>query len=63
MGVALKGLQTGLGLVVPDLDAAIVCATQQVRLVTARVVVDAVHAFVVATRTLYNKEPLRVKVH
>mmetsp|Transcript_46336 Transcript_46336/g.148398 ORF Transcript_46336/g.148398 Transcript_46336/m.148398 type:complete len:371 (-) Transcript_46336:1547-2659(-) len=47
VGVALEGLHALLGLVVPDLDQLVVRARDEVGLVAAREVVDAVHPLLV----------------
>ena len=47
LGVALESLDAGLVLVIPDLDHPVVRAADEVRLVAAVVVVDAVDAFLV----------------
>ena len=48
VGVALQRLNAGFVLIIPDFDAAVVGAGNQVRLVTARVVRHAIHALLVA---------------
>ena len=47
VGVALQRLNAGFVLVIPNLDLAVVRARDQVRLVAAGVVVNAVHALLV----------------
>mmetsp|Transcript_9575 Transcript_9575/g.20984 ORF Transcript_9575/g.20984 Transcript_9575/m.20984 type:complete len:210 (+) Transcript_9575:3031-3660(+) len=53
--VPLQGLQTGLGLVVPDLHCAVVSAREQVGLVAAWVVIHTVDAFIVSARTVQRE--------
>ena len=48
--MSFQRLHTRLVLVVPYLDEAVVCAGDQVRLVTSRVVIQTVHALLVTLK-------------